>query len=365
MQLLRALSRVLPPPSYMSLPSVGVDISDTSMKYVTFEPTLRSDSKRVLSDFGDISIPDNVLQRGEIKDPKILTEVLKEFKAKTNADFIRVSLPEERAYIFETELKRNVPKAEIQSLLEFRLEENVPISAREAIFDYEIVPGAEKSSVAKVVVAAYQRDTVMQYYEACRAAGLTPLSFEVEAQAMARAVVPSGNDDTVMLIDFGKTRTGVGMARNGVLYYTSTIDIGGGQLSTAMRKVLGDDVSEAELTQIKNTSGLVRQADDSRAYEALISTISVIKDEIASRMQYWHMEETNRQERRIKKVYLCGGSVNLKGLPEYLTESLGVTCVRADVWTNAFQTSLVVPPMERRFSYGYATAVGLALKNTV
>jgi type IV pilus assembly protein PilM len=365
MRFLNALSRVLPPPSYMSLPSVGVDISDTSMKYVAFKPTLRSDRVRVLDDWGDISIPENVLQRGEIKDPKILAEVLREFKSKTNADFIRVSLPEERAYIFETELKRNVPKSEIQSLLEFRLEENVPIAAREAIFDYEIVPSAEKSSVAKVVVAAYQRDTVMQYYEACRSAGLTPLSFEVEAQAMARAVVPEGNDDTVMLIDFGKTRTGVGIARNGVLYYTSTIDIGGGQLSTAMRKVLGDDVAESELTQIKNTSGLVRQVDDSRAYEALISTISVIKDEIASRMQYWHTEETNRQARRIKKVYLCGGSVNLKGLPEYLTESLGVTCVRADVWSNAFKTSLVVPPMERRFSYGYATAVGLALKNTV
>ena len=365
MRFLNALSRVLPPPTYITLPSVGVDISDTSMKYVAFEPSLRSESVRVLKQWGDISIPDNVLQRGEIKDAKVLASVLSEFKEKTGAEYIRVSLPEERAYIFETELKRNVPAKEIQSLLEFRLEENVPIAAREAIFDYEVIQDEGKSATARVVVAAYQRETIMQYYEACRAAGLTPLSFEVEAQAMARAVIPQSYKDTVMLIDFGKTRTGVGIMSEGALMYTSTIDIGGGQLSTAMRKVLGDEIAESELTAIKNSSGLIRAVDDSRVYEALLSTISVIRDEIAARMQYWHLNENNRAARRINKLILCGGSVNLKGLPEYLTESLGVPAVRADVWTNAFDTELVVPPIEKRYSYGYATAIGLALKNTV
>ena len=54
--------------------------------------------------------------------------------------------------------------------------------------------------------------------------------------------------------------------------------------------------------------------------------------------------------------------MNLNGLPEYLSESLGVPCERADVWTNAFKTNLVVPPITKRYSYGYATAIGLALK---
>ncbi len=364
MRLLSALSKLVPPPTYMSLPSVGVDISDTSLKYVSFVPSLRTERVRTLDIWGDITIPDNVLSRGEIKDIKLLTDVLKEFKDKTHAEFIRVSLPEERAYIFETEIKKNVPEKEIQSLLEFRLEENVPIAARDAIFDYEVVASDEVSRSLKIVVAAYQKETIMQYYEVCKAAGLTPLSFEVEAQAMARAVVPESFKDTVMLIDFGKTRTGVGIIHEGSLLYTSTIDIGGGQLSLMLRKTVGD-LAESELTTIKNTSGLIRGVEDTRVYEALITTISIIKDEIAARMQYWHIKDSNQSSRRIKKVILCGGSVNLKGLPEYLTESLGVSCVRADVWANAFRTDLVVPPIEKRYSYGYATAIGLALKKTV
>ncbi len=364
MRLLSAVSSFFPPPSYMALPSIGVDISDTSMKYISFKPSLRPEKVKILDLWGDIDIPDNVLHRGEIKDPKILTDVLKEFKQKTNAEFIRVSLPEERAYIFETELKKNVPTKEVSSLLEFRLEENVPISAREAIFDYQILSSNDKSQTVKVVVAAYQRETILQYYEVCRSAGLTPLSFEVEAQAMSRAVVPYDLKDTVMLVDFGKTRTGVGIVNDGVLLYTSTIDIGGGQLSQSLRKVVGD-LAESELTKIKNTSGLIKGVDDGNVYEALISTISVIKDEIASRMQYWHIKDTNRDGRRIKKIVLCGGSCNLKGLPEYLTESLSVPCERGNVWGNAFRTDLIIPPIDKRHSYGYATAIGLALKNTV
>lgn len=366
MSVLSVLADIIPPPSYITLPSVGVDISDTSMKYVSFLPSLNHKKHRILKQWGDIDIPANSLDRGDVINPKQLSDTLREFKQLTKADFIRVSLPEERAYIFETELKSNVPKKEIQSLLEFRLEENVPISARDTIFDYELLPQEEGSGQnIRVVVAAYQRDTIMSYYEACLAADLTPISFEVEAQAMARAVIPRASTDTTMLIDFGKTRTGVGIIKNGVLLYTSTIDIGGGQLSQVLRRVLGD-VAESELTLIKNTSGLVRGVEDSKVYDCLIPTISVIKDEIATRMQYWHSREGNRNPgRRIKKIIFCGGSANLKGLPEYMSEALGVTCVRGNVWENAFRSDLFIPPIEKNYSYGYATAIGLAINNTV
>jgi len=367
MNLLSALSKIIPPPSYITLPSIGVDISDTSLKYVAFKPGLKHHKAKIIQAWGDIEIPANSLDRGAVINPKQLTDTLKEFKAKTGADFIRVSLPEERAYIFETELKNNVPAKEIASLLEFRLEENVPIPVRDTFFDYELIPQetAGKQSL-KVVVAAYQRDTIMQYYEACLAADLTPISFEVEAQAMGRAVIPRDYNETVMLIDFGKTRTGVGILKSGVLLYTSTIDMGGGQLSQILRRVLGENTAESELTLIKNTQGLIRGKEDTTVYDTLISTISVIKDEIASRMQYWHTKELEHvTNRRIKKIIFCGGSANLKGLPEYMTEALGVPCVRGNVWENAFRTDVFIPPIEKNYSYGYATAIGLALKNTV
>ena len=360
--MLSGLLRIIPPPAYMTMPCIGLDISDTSLKYIAFKPSLRAGVSKEISMWGDIDIPNGVVTRGEVVDLKQLTAVLKEFKEKTNATYVRVSLPEERAYLFETEIKTTTPTKEVQGLLEFRLEENVPIPSREAFFDYAILPSSPSARTVDVSVVAYPKETIQAYYDACIEAGLHPLSFEIEAQAMARAVVPHNLGGAAMLVDFGKTRTGIGIVYKGALLYASTVDIGGNQLSQVLRKVLGDK-SEDELTKIKNTEGLSRGAHSSEVRDALMSTVSVVRDEIVTRMQYWHIKSKNQTDRRITSILLCGGSANLKGFPEYLTETLGVTVVRGNVWENAFSIDSTVPPIDRKHSFGYAAAIGLALKD--
>ena len=356
------LSNILPPPIFLTMPCVGVDISDTSLKYVSFHTATRSSTQRKIKQWGDISIPNGIVQRGQVMDVQKLVSVLKEFKAATKAEFIRVSLPEEKAYLFETTIKPNTPLKEIRGLLEFRLEENVPIPSKDVYFDYLLLSDESDKKSVEVAVAAYPKETIQKYYDACVEADLKPVSFEVEAQAVARAVVPEDVKGATMLVDFGKTRTGIGIVYKNVLLYTSTIDIGGDALSQALRKVLGSDVAEEELTNLKNTQGLVRGKDSAEVHDTLISTISVIKDELATRMQYWHLRNGSSAERRISSVLLSGGSSNLKGLPAYLTESLNVPCVQANVWENTFSLETTVPPISLRKSFGYATAVGLALK---
>ncbi len=359
------LSRILPPPIYITMPCVGIDISDTSLKYISFAPTSREHGERTLETWGDITIPSGVVERGQVHDPKQLAAVLKECKEATGADFVNVSLPEERAYLFETEIKPDTPLKEIRGLLEFRLEENVPIPSSEVAFDYFILPTNSKKKKTEVVVAAYARETIEVYYDACIEAGLRPISFEVEAQAMARAVVPHDVVGTVMLVDFGKTRTGIGIVHQGTLMYTSTIDIGGDMLSQALRKVVGQDVSESELTKLKNTQGLLPSHESSDVRDALLSTVSVIKDELVTRMQYWHNRNGNETNRRISALIMCGGSANLRGLSEYLSDTITVPCRRANVWENSFSVEHTIPPIDQRHSLGYATAIGLALKRTV
>ncbi len=321
---------------------------------------MRSGTQLELSYWGDIDIPEGVLQRGTVNDVPKLSESIREVRERTKIDTVRVSLPEERAYLFETEIKKGTPLKEIRGLLEFRLEENVPLSPRDAFFDYEILNDNLHTDMVSVSVTAYAKETIMNYYEACIAAGVTPISFEVEAQAIARATIPAGDQGTHMIVDFGKTRTGIGIVHQGVLMYTSTIDIGGAALSVALRQQLGDK-EESELTIIKNTQGLVRAVDSTEVYDALLPTMSAILDEVRVRMQYWNMRDVSREDRQIQSVILCGGSVNMKGLPEYFTEILGVTAKRALVWQNAFPTFETIPEIGRRYSYGYATAIGLAL----
>lgn len=356
----KMVSTFMPPPRYLRMPSIGVDISDTSLKYVQFALDSRTGTELNLKNWGDINIKEGTLSRGDVKDTSSLTDALKEVKRRTHIDHVRVSLPEEKAYLFETEIKRGTPFKEVRGLLEFRLEENVPLSPRDAYFDYHIFNNNSDKNVFTVSVTAYAKETITGYYEACQAAGVIPLSFEVEAQAIARAALPKDDSGTHLIVDFGNTRTGIGIVHHGVLVYTSTIDIGGKHLSTALRKQLGEK-TESELTEIKNNQGLVRKGKDDVVYEAIISTMSAIKDEIALRIEYWNNLHSGNQDKFIEGVILCGGSVNLNGLTEYLTQALNIETTRAQVWQNVFDLNNNVPAIDLRHSYGYATAVGLGL----
>ena len=362
MSVLSSIQRVFPAPQFMSFPCVGVDISDTSLKYIQFEREHTHDTHLSLTAWGDIDVPTGVVERGNVHDVEKLTAVLSEMKKKSGATYVNVSLPEEHAYLFETTLPLNTLTKDIRGLLEFRLEENVPLSPRDAYFDYAIVGEDHENRMLRIAVSVYAQSTINSYYEACTKAELIPLAFEIEAQAIARATVPQTLEGTYMIVDFGKTRMGVGIVHHGTLMYTSTIEIAGTQMSADMRGILGD-LAEDELTKIKNTKGLIRTKGNEAIADILAKYADAIVDELSIRMHYWHTRDIDREAREIEKVIVCGGSANLLGLPEYLTDKLSVETERAQVWVNALSLEEEVPPITRRYSYGYATAIGLALRN--
>ncbi len=355
------IANIVPPPRFMTLPSVGIDISESSLKYMQFHSQGRS---RSVAQWGDIFIPPGVIVRGSIANKAGLVEILKKVRAVCKTSYVRVSLPEERAYLFETTIGRGTSETDIRNVLEFRMEENVPLSPRDAFFDYDIVEDETNDKLLRIGVAVYAKETILDYYDACKEATLMPLSFEVEADAIARASVPTDEPGVFMILDLGKMRTGLGIVHKHALLYTSTVDIGGQQFNEALCRQLGDQ-EESVLAKLKNERGLLHTGEKDDVYEALLPTVAALRDEVATRISYWNTRSVESGERSIEKIILCGGSVNMAGLPEYFTEALGIETERVDVWKNVFAVRDAVPPIPRRYSYGYATAIGLALRDSL
>lgn len=364
MPVLSRVQKLFPVPRIMSFSSVGVDVSDTSLKYIQFDRVHAHDVNLVTKYWGDLTMPNGIVERGNVHDVTKLSAVLNEMREKTNAQYVNMSLPEERAYLFETTLPIDTPRKEIRGLLDFRLEENVPLSPRDAYFDYVIVGSDVKLRILHIVVSVYAQSTINSYYDACVQARLTPLSFEIEAQAIARASIPAQQAGTYMVVDFGKTRMGVGIVNNGILRYTSTIEIAGEQISADMRAVLGD-VPESELTHIKNIKGLSHTKDNEHIASILRGYAETIVEELGIRIHYWDTRDIDSEARTIKKVIICGGSANLFGLPEFLSQKLEIPTERAQVWANVLSLENQIPEITRRYSYGYGTAIGLALRGFI
>lgn len=355
-----AFLRVFPTPHFLQTPAVGLDITDSSIRFLEFVKTKHGNK---LGRFGNYEVPEGVIEGGKILDKAALTKVLCTMQREHHLEFVNVSLPEEQIYLFQTTVSsKDADKKKLINTLEFKLEENVPISSRDLVFDYEVIGGKSPSGEVNINVAAFPRDLVEDYVEVLREAGMKPRAFEIEAQSVARSVVPEGKKKGVtMIVDFGKVRTGIAIVSDGVLRFTSTVPVGGSTLTTAVQKHFNVSVEEAD--KIKNKRGFARYKENKELLEVLMTTISVLKDEINKHYVYWNTRVSNHQEsEKIGSIIVCGGSANLAGLTEYLTLNLEVEVSVANVWVNALAIDTVVPQIEFRHSLSYATAIGLALR---
>ncbi len=350
-------SQLFPPPKYLALPAAGFDLSDRSLKFVSFE---RDGKSLRLAHFGEKEIPLDVLQSGQIRDQAALVEILKKAKSEWNLEQVVMALPEERAYVVRVNLP-NVPASEERESIELQLEENIPLPPGEMIFDYERLPNKHASAI----VSAFPRQFVAEYEEVLAKAGLQPLAFEVEAQAVARAVVPANHPETVLVIDFGKTRTSFFMVRAGQVLFTSTsAQLGGDIMTRAIEKNLNLNTIQAETLKLKQ--GLLAGPEQEKLAMALVPALSVLRDEVSKLESYWerHLANSGAGEGKISQIMLCGGEAILPGLVDYLTGQISLPVTLANVWVNVIDTREKAPELNFHQSLRYATAIGLALRRT-
>lgn len=351
--------KLFPPPVFLKMPSVGLDISDESLRFIELIETRKG---LVIGKFGHRAIAPGVIEGGEIKNPNEVKKALSSLRSEYDIDFANVSLPEQQAYLLTVNLPK-MKRSEIRGSLELQLEEYVPISMGEATFDYDVISSQkDETDHLALALVALPRKVTEGYANVFLETGITPIAFEVEAQAVARAVIPQGDKGTFMIMDFGKTRTGVSIVSEEEVVFTSTINIGGGILTKAIEKQFG--VSSEEAERIKKEQGFVKNKNTQEMFLTLMSTISILKDEINKHYVYWHthLDQYGKKRPKIEKVLLCGGDSNLTGFTDYLSSGLKTEVELANTMVNVNTFNRYIPEIEFTDSLSYATAIGLALR---
>lgn len=352
-------SDIFPIPEYLAMPACGFDISDRSFKYLELRKTSRG---LRLKKFGKKIIPEGFIINGDIKDPEELSAFLKKHFDNLDIKRLVVSLPEEKAFLSLVGL----PKMEeefLRNAVESQLEEHIPLSAEEAVFDYEIMGADEHKGNTEVMVAAYPRNLIESYKEVFLEAGASIIAFETEGYALRRAVLPAYHKGTDMIVDFGKTHTSFVIVNDGVVRFSSTILIAGDALNEALRKKFSISYEEAE--KIKEEKGVLHTEANEEVFGVLFPIVSAIAGEIQRHILYWnsHAEHTGVSSgKEIEYIRLAGGDSNLLGLPEYLSYELKLPTQPANPWINVASFEDYVPEITKSESLSYANALGLALR---
>ncbi len=348
-------SRFFPVPKFLTEPSFGLDISDESIKFIKLIQT-RDGIK--INSYGERKIPAGIIELGKIKNTKKIEEILISLREKEGLKSVRVSLPEEQVYIFNLKLEK-LGLENVRESIELSLEEYIPISAQDTIFDYDLLSEDEQN--LKLHVAAVSKNVIEKYLTVFKNSNIFVKSFELEAQAITRAVIKKGDLETYMIIDFGKKRTGIFIISGGIVIFTSTLDVSGSILTNMIKKNLKINFEEAE--KKKKKYGLENNIKNKEITSVLLNGVSPLRDEIIKHFLYWHTHKDEEGKKRppIKKIILCGGSSNLIGLADYFSVGVKADVEMANTWINVIKTEGYIPEINFSQSLTFATAIGLAL----
>ncbi|MSU74813.1 hypothetical protein EXS57_03495 [Candidatus Kaiserbacteria bacterium] len=345
------------PPRYLAAPFSGVDISTSGVKVVRLT---KSTHGLILEHYAQVRLPLGAFTDGEIIDRAAIVQAIVTAAGAADISSTNVSLPEPKSYLFETNAL-GAGKPEWRIAIEQHLDELVPLPPPETIFDV-IGIGRTETGEESVVGVGFARRMVDDILSACDEAHISVRAFEEETFSMARALIPTGDTGTTLIIDVGKTTTKMAIVTHHIPRFATTFGIGGHALTLAVQKHFG--VTEAEARKIKAERGIVPSHGNEDYLAAMLSTVSAIRDEILRRLTYWQEKAVVKGPYEpISRIILAGGNASVRGLPEYLEGALEIPVTAGDVFTNLASRDTWIPTLDYTESLAYATAIGLALRD--
>jgi len=346
--------RLFPTPYFLRLKTVGLDFSDSTLRIIELSETSRG---IIATRSLELPIPQGAMEAGRVVDEHTLKTFLTEVRKTHRLSYARVSISEPQIYFFTASFDQTVAD-DLRNAIELVIEEYIPLKANETVFDFVVVATTDTSLI--VQVTAMSSTTSETFTSVLTGAGIYPVSFELEGQAIARAIVPRHDHDSSMIVDFGAHRTSIAIISEGTVVFTSTIAFGGQHVTEGVAKALSLSLEEAE--KRKRESGLSGAHKDSALFESLTSTITALKDEIDRRLIYWNEKRPFKESfSSIKTIYLVGGESNLSGLDDYLRTTLRMHVIHGNPWEHCVSFDEVIPALPRSSAMSYTTAIGLAL----
>ncbi len=354
------LDRWFPVPRLLSPREIGVDISDASVKWMGL--VRDPDGGALVRTFGSKPVPAGAVVGGVIRDERALSGVLAQVREESRADVAHAALPEEQAYVFSMHVPDGSTREQTLRLVEFEFEGRVPIPPSTAVYDYDVIQEHTPEGT-QIGVTVFAAEIAAQYASVFAAAGFELASLELEARSIGRAIDDDARDASVtLLVDFGRARTGFAVLKGGIPIFTTTVEFGNEE---ATRRIMEKfDLSEAGVEVIRNDEGLLASGEHAQIREEFEKCAVGLAGEIEKYYRFWDTRRDERGERvtPVGAVVLVGGSANMKGLVDLIAGKVQARTERADVWHRVLDPERVLPPIDKRTSLQFATAVGLSLR---
>jgi type IV pilus assembly protein PilM len=240
---------------------------------------------------------------------------------------VTFSLPSQSVFTRFVKLPGSSPE-EVDSIIGFEAQQNVPFPIDEVVWDYQIM-GEAKDNQWDVVLVAIKADQLDEINASVNKGGLRTLTIDVAPMALSNAFRYNYSELTgcSLLIDIGARTTNLIFIESKRVFSRS-IPVGGSTISAAIAKELKQDITLGE--KLKIEKGLVglggNYAEPDDPGEAKISkiirnTMTRLHAEIARSISFYRQNQSGGPPVR---AFLCGGTVTLPYMVEFFSEKLQI-----------------------------------------
>jgi type IV pilus assembly protein PilM len=334
---------------------IGVDIGASAIKMVELE---KRQGKIELVSYGYSENIKELAGEGWTKNidyiVKVVDKIYKKMEATTNLAV--ATLPAFSVFSSIITL-RNVDKNGLAAAVEWEAKKFIPLPLEEMILDWKVINNEKDKdkSNTTVLLTGSPKNLVKKYVNIFRKTLVNLTNLEPETFSLIRALV--GLDkSTLMLAEIGATNTDIFIVKEGIPVVSRSLDVGGKTISKAIATSLNISIERAE--QFKRDMGI---AAGGASTDVIPKTIGNAINPIVEEMKYLLNLYQNKNEDKVEKVILSGGTALLPNFTSYLSEKINLNVIAGDPWARiSYQQEL--KPILTEIGPSFAVAIGAALR---
>lgn len=338
---------------------IGIDISSRTVKMVR----LSDGAARKLLGACSYEVPDGVIKRGIIQEPKILSQVLKETLKRCGVedavrDSVVASIPETQSFLRVIEVP-DMNDEEMDEAVQWEVAQHIPFGLENVYIDWQRVGegGHAVKGRQEVLVGAAQKKVVDPLLKLLQEMEFDVAALELESQAIIRALISPElrSKQGLLVVDLGGTVTNVVIHDHGAIRFTASLQKGARDLAMVL------SAEESKMLSAPRHDDLPHEIS-----EVVKKKLKPVQEELVMEIRgvaefYSGIDE----QHEITGIILTGGGSNFPGMDEVFVRYFNnVHTLRGDPWVNVLPAGEKrETPLTLRESVHFSTALGLALRD--
>ncbi|MBB6543799.1 pilus assembly protein PilM [Thalassotalea piscium] len=340
---------------------VGIDIGSHSAKAVLLS---QGSDGFVLEAIATEPMPRGAIIDREIQDIEAVGNVIAKIRKKITSSVSLAAAAVSGQTVITKVIYMDVAltEQELASQIEIEADSLIPYPLDEVSLDFESLDVNESDpSKMNVLLSAARTESVEARVSALELGGFDTKVIDVESYAVSRAydlnlaLLPDdAANKVVAIVDIGATMTLFSVTDSGKHVYSRDQIFGGEQYTRSIVSYYNKPFEEAEIAKVQNN------LPPNYTFEVLAPFHTILVQQIRRAIQ---MFLTSSGKGKVDYLILSGGSAQVEGVQQLLTDELGIHTVIANPFNDIVISSKVDQAELDKTAPQYMVAAGLALRS--